>query len=203
VTDSETAIIFDLGNVILPFDPLRPCGVLGERAGIGALDACQIIYRNNLERQFEQGKLDGEQFTAGVAATLGIDLEPDSFHDLWIDMFVENEAVSEIVRQLKPRHRLVLLSNINPWHWHYVREKFPILTKFDAVVLSYEEGALKPHPAIYRAALEKTGSAERVIFIDDMAINAAGAQVLGITGVHFHSASQLREDLVRLGCRFR
>ena len=136
-----------------------------------------------------------------MADALGIDLEPGSFHDLWVDMFDENEAVSEIVRQLKPHHRLVLLSNINPWHWHYVRERFPILAEFDAVVLSYEEGALKPHPLIYRVALEKAGPVERTIFIDDMEINAAGAQVLGITGVHFRSASQLREDLVRLGCQ--
>ena len=201
MTNSDTAIIFDLGNVILPFDPLRPGRLLGERAGVSTLEALKIIYRNNLERRFEQGIFDGEQFTSGVADALGIDLEPGSFHDLWIDMFDENEAVSEIIRQLKPHHRLVLLSNINPWHWHYVRGKFPILAEFDAVVLSYEVGVLKPHPLIYRVALEKIGPAEQVIFIDDMAINAVGAQVLGITGVHFRSAVQLREELVRLGCR--
>lgn len=202
MTDSNTAIIFDLGNVILPFNPMRPGRVLGERAGISTIEALKIIYRNNLERKFELGKLDGEQFTSKVADALGIDLEPGSFHDLWVDMFDENEAVSKIVRQLKPHHRLVLLSNINPWHWHYARDRFPILSEFDAVVLSYEVGVLKPHPLIYRVALEKAGLAKQVIFIDDMEINAAGAQVLGITGVHFHSAVQLREDLVRLGCRF-
>ena len=201
MTDSETAVIFDLGNVILPFDPLVPCRVLGDRAGMKAVDACQTIYRNNLERWFEQGKLDGDQFTAGVAAALGIDLEIDSFRDLWADMFVEDKAVAGIVRQLKPHHRLVLLSNTNPWHWHYAREKFPVLAEFDTVVLSYEEGVLKPHPAIYRAALEKAGTPDRAIFIDDIAINVAGAQILGISGLLFRSAAQLRQDLTRLGCR--
>jgi putative hydrolase of the HAD superfamily len=201
VSDNKTTVIFDLGNVILPFDPYRPGRVLGERAGISAREALVIIYKNNLERRFEQGLLDGDQFTAGVAAALGIDLEPNGFHDLWCDMFDEDEAVSEIVRQLKPHHRLVLLSNINPWHWEYVHEKWAVLSEFDAVVLSYEVGVLKPHPAIYGAALEKAGSPERAIFIDDMEINAAGAQVLGITGVHFQSASQLREELIRLGCK--
>ena len=201
MTDSETAIIFDLGNVILPFDPLIPCRVLGERAGIDAYDACLTIYRNNLEREFEQGLVDGDQFTAEVSAALGIDLDPHEFHDLWITMFDEDESVAEIVRELKPHHQLVLLSNINPWHWHYARERFPIVSEFDAVVLSYEVGVLKPHPLIYRVALEKAGSPKRAIFIDDMAINAAGAQVLGITGVHFRSAEQLRDELTRLGCQ--
>lgn len=201
MTDANTTVIFDLGNVVLPFDPYRPGQILGERAGVSAREALVTIYKNNLERRFESGRLDGDQFTAGVAAALGIDLSPAEFHDIWCDMFTEDVAVSEVVRELKRHHRLVLLSNINPWHWEYAREKWAVLSEFDAVVLSYEEGVLKPHPAIYRSALEKAGPCDRAIFIDDMEINAAGAQVVGITGVHFQSASQLREELVRLGCK--
>ncbi len=202
MTESGMVLIFDLGNVILPFDPLKPCQVLGDRAGMTAVQAAQTIYRNNLERRFEQGKLDGRQFTAGVAQVLGIDLEHDAFHSLWADMFTEDEEVSEIIRELKPHHRLVLLSNTNPWHWRHARDRFPIVSEFDEVVLSYEEGVLKPHPAIYRVALEKAGCTDSVVFIDDIEINVTGAQVLGISGVLFRSAVQLRKDLTQLGCLF-
>lgn len=200
MTASDIVVIFDLGNVVLPFNPLKPCAVLGERAGMSDSDACQTIYRNNLERRFEQGLLDGDRFTAGVAEALGIGLDPNEFHDLWVDMFVEDEAVSAIVRELKPHHKLILLSNTNPWHWEHAHAKFPVLSEFDAAVASFEVGVLKPHPLVYRAALEKAGSPERAIFIDDIATNAAGAQVLGITGVHFKSAEQLRGELLKLEC---
>jgi len=68
-------------------------------------------------------------------------------------------------------------------------------------VLSYEVGQLKPHPAIYRAALELAGKCERAIFIDDIKVNTDAAQVFGIRGIHFQSAEQLKRDLLTLGCR--
>ena len=189
-----------MGNVILPFDPLKPCRVLAERCRLTPGRVAQFIYGNNLERWFEQGRIDGHQFTRRVSEVLDLELDHDEFHDLWVDMFTENREVSRIVRELKPNHRLILLSNTNPWHWEYARERFTVVSEFDDRVLSYEEGVLKPHPAIYRAALEKTDRSAPVIFIDDVETNVAGAGILGITGLVFCSATQLRQDLTRMGC---
>lgn len=200
--DVLTTVIFDLGNVVLPFDPLKPCAVLGQKTGRTPVETARLIYQENLERWFEQGKIDGDQFTMGVSRVLGLELNPNEFHKLWADMFTENEDVSALVRRLKPNHRLILLSNTNPWHWRYAREHFPIVSEFSDQVLSYEVGALKPHPAIYRAALEKAGAALRIIFIDDIMTNVDAARLMGMRGIHFQSAEQLKRELATLGCRF-
>lgn len=200
--DVLTTVIFDLGNVVLPFDPLKPCAVLGQKTGRTPVETARLIYQENLERWFEQGKIDGDQFTMGVSRVLGLELNPNEFHKLWADMFTENEDVSALVRRLKPNHRLILLSNTNPWHWRYAREHFPIVSEFSDQVLSYEVGALKPHPAIYRAALEKAGAAHRIIFIDDIMTNVDAARLMGMRGIHFQSAEQLKRELATLGCRF-
>ncbi|MGZ4151175.1 MAG: HAD family hydrolase [Actinomycetota bacterium] len=51
----------------------------------------------------------------------------------------------------------------------------------DAVVLSFEVGALKPSPDIYRAALERIGGdPARATFIDDQAAYLDGAAELGM-----------------------
>jgi len=194
-------IIFDMGNVILPFDPLKPCVVLGDRFGKTADEVADMIYRNNLERWFEQGIIDGDEFTQNVSAALQTELSTHEFHDLWADMFTEDAEVSRLVRQLKPHHHLILLSNTNPWHWHYALEHFPIISEFQDRVLSYEVGVLKPHPAIYRAVLEKADPRERAVFIDDIEINVAAARIMGISGIHFQSARQLKQELLALGCR--
>ena len=196
-----TTVIFDLGDVILPFDPLKPCAVLGGRIGKTASEAAHLIYHNNLERWFEQGIIDADRFTHDVSSVLQIELSISEFHDLWVDMFAENTEVSQLVRRLKSHHNLTLLSNTNPWHWHYALEHFPIISEFRDRVLSYEVGVLKPHPAIYRAALEKTHSGDRVVFIDDIETNVAAARIMGIHGIHFQSAEQLRQELQALGCR--
>ena len=196
----QTTVIFDMGNVILPFDPLKPCVVLGDRVGKTAHEVADMIYHNNLERWFEQGTIDGDGFTRSVSAALQTELSTNEFHDLWSDMFTENAEVSRLVRQLKPHHHLILLSNTNSWHWHYALERFPIIAEFHDRVLSYEVGVLKPHPAIYRAALEKTRSGDRVIFTDDIETNVAAARIMGIHGIHFQSAEQLKQELLALGC---
>lgn len=195
-----TTIIFDLGNVILPFDPLKPCAILAGMSGKTTSEVIHLIYDNNLERRFEQGRIDGDQFTEGVSEVLGIELTTIEFHDLWADMFTENRDVSAIVRQLLAQHYLILLSNTNPWHWRHALKHFPIVSEFRERILSYEVGALKPHPIIYRTALEKVGQAERVIFIDDIEINVDAARIMGMRGIHFRSADQLRRELATLGC---
>ena len=89
VTPKPT-IIFDVGNVILPFDPLRLCRVLAQHADRTAEEVYELIYKSDLERRFEEGKIDGRQFTDGVAEVLGVSLEYDWFRNLWSDMFTEN-----------------------------------------------------------------------------------------------------------------
>ncbi len=200
MSPATATLIFDLGNVILPFDPLKPCAILGERIGKSAVEVAHLIYENNLERRFEQGLIDGDQFTEAVSQALGIKLTTREFHDLWADMFTENRDVSDLIRRLKPHHPLIILSNTNIWHWEFARQKFPILAEFEKCVLSYEVGQLKPHPAIYRAAWEKAGQVERVIFIDDIAVNVDAARMMGIRGIQFNSAEQLQRELLTLGC---
>jgi HAD superfamily hydrolase (TIGR01509 family) len=165
------------------------------------LEVAHAIYDNNLERAFEQGRLDGRQFTEGVSKVLGINLDHDWWHDTWADMFTEDVEVSAMIRQLLPYHRITILSNTNIWHWRHAMETFPIVGEVHGRVMSYEEGVLKPHPAIYRAALEKADRSGPVVFIDDVENNVDGARVLGMTGIHFKSAEQLRGALVALGCR--
>jgi len=97
---ADTTIIFDLGNVILPFDPYKPCAILGERIGKSSAEVAHLIYHNNLERKFEQGLIDGDRFTELVSDALGVKLAKSEFHDLWVDIFTENQDVSELIRRL-------------------------------------------------------------------------------------------------------
>jgi glucose-1-phosphatase len=192
-------IIFDLGNVILPFDPLIPCRVLGEMTGRTAEETRDLIYGNNLEREFEEGKLDGYEFTDGVSRVLGIELDYYQFRELWADMFTENTDTSALIRRLRPHHPLILLSNTNEWHWAFARETFPIVREFETTVLSYEVGVLKPHPDIYRAALSRVNRGDTAVFIDDVEHNVIGARRMGIPGILFQSATQVEAELRKMG----
>ncbi|MCR5840744.1 MAG: HAD-IA family hydrolase, partial [Bacteroidales bacterium] len=52
---------------------------------------------------------------------------------------------------------------------------------------------MKPDPALYRILLDRYGlRGEECIFIDDNPRNAAGGESLGIRGIVFRDAEQLR-----------
>jgi putative hydrolase of the HAD superfamily len=194
-------IIFDLGNVILPFDPLVPCEALSDRCGFAPEDVLHLIYSHNLEREFEEGKLDGDQFTRGVARVLGIELDIDWFRRLWADMFTENQETSALIRRLRPHQPLILLSNTNAWHFEHARSRYPIVREFEKYVVSYEVGALKPRPEIYYAVLRLVDTPGPVVFIDDISANVEGARACGLVGIQFQSAQQVERELRALGAR--
>ncbi|WP_447410714.1 HAD-IA family hydrolase, partial [Clostridium perfringens] len=59
---------------------------------------------------------------------------------------------------------------------------------------------VKPDPAIYRLALDRFGlEAAETVFIDDNAANIAGAQSVGLIGLHFTGEPTLRRELETLG----
>ncbi len=97
---------------------------------------------------------------------------------------------------MKPNYRLVLLSNTNAIHFEMIRANYPLLRHFDAFVLSYEVGAMKPSPVIYRKAVEAAGCRpEECFFTDDIAEYIEGAGKVGIDAVQFESSAQIEREL--------
>lgn len=80
------------------------------------------------------------------------------------------------------------------------RARYGFLSWFDGIVVSGEEGMIKPDPRIFRVLLERYRIApEEAVFIDDNPANATAAQALGIHGIHFRSPELLRRELETLG----
>jgi len=64
------------------------------------------------------------------------------------------------------------------------------------MVISAEEHCIKPSPSIYQILLERFGlNASDCVFIDDRQPNVDGADAVGMTGILFTRAQDLREKL--------
>lgn len=95
------------------------------------------------------------------------------------------------------------LTNWSHETFHIAFEKFPELTKYlqDTIVSGIEK-MHKPNADIYELALSRFGiSAEESVFVDDTLRNVEGAQAVGMAGIHFQSAEQVRSELQALGVR--
>ena len=80
------------------------------------------------------------------------------------------------------------------------RQRFGILRRFFDIVVSGDEGLVKPHREIFELACTRASiTPDQGVFIDDSPANVAGAQAVGLTGVRFTDADALRAELVSLG----
>ena len=93
-------------------------------------------------------------------------------------------------------HRLLALTNWSHETFPVALSRYEFLHWFEGIVVSGEEKTRKPFADIYGILLDRYGvSPEDAVFIDDSLKNVEGAEVVGINGIHFQSAAELRETL--------
>lgn len=107
----------------------------------------------------------------------------------------------ELVERLDAaRVPLFAITNFGHEFWEGFRPTQPIFDRFRGIIVSGTEKLMKPDPAIYRLALERFGiDPAGALFIDDVAVNVAGAESVGIAGHRFVDAETLARDLVAQG----
>ena len=117
----------------------------------------------------------------------------------WKDLIIPNPDTIALIRELKSRYRVALLSNAMSGYLHFALDKCGIADLFDFVIVSAEVKLVKPDPAIFRLALERAGVvAKDALMIDDVEKNLDGAKAVGIDGYLFREAKGLKEALALL-----
>jgi glucose-1-phosphatase len=195
------AILFDLGNVIIPFDLKPAFERLAGLCGCSVEEARARIRASRLVEPFEKGQIEAEPFARELCSALNWKIGYPEFCEWWSSVFFETPLVPEaMLADLGARHRLIAVSNTNPIHFATLREGYPLLQHFGGYVLSYEVGAAKPEPKIYQAAIARAGcKPEECFFTDDLAVNVEAARLHGMDAVQFVSAEQLEQELLARG----
>lgn len=92
--------------------------------------------------------------------------------------------------------RLWGLTNFTAKFVHAAHRKFPWLGLLRDTVISSEERVHKPDPEMYRRAIDRFGvNPATTAFVDDKARNADAASVVGLNGIQFINAAQIRAYL--------
>lgn len=193
------AIISDLGNVLLHFDH----GIIGRRLTeqfpSAPRDAETVAAFWRLVHAFETGQSGIEDFFAQMAGLLNLTeaLDEAKFSELWGDIFWLNTELVHVLEQLHDSVTLVLLSNTNPLHIAFAKQRFPELFRlFDHTIYSYETGFGKPDTRMYLHALEVAGvTADEALYFDDIAAYTDAASELGIHAYQYVSLSSLMDVL--------
>ncbi len=196
---SLDAVILDLGNVFAFHDNTKLFSEMA-RAFHTTPEAMKERLDAGLWDRVNRGQLPGDSLRQELVQRLGVEVSPTDWFDVWNCHFTINEEMAAMTQFLVGQVKLVLLSNTHDQHVAYLRPKLPVLEQFDALVLSYEVGAIKPEKAIYEKALAAAGTAPwKTAFFDDVQKYAIAATQVGMHGRVFTDVTQFTEDLGKLG----
>jgi epoxide hydrolase-like predicted phosphatase len=129
-----------------------------------------------------------------------------SYEDLWLLVCAESKqldpATYAILSGLKAsgKYKIATLNNESRELNGYRLDAFDLRRQFDYFICSGYVREMKPHPDIYRAAIEISGlPPSTAVFIDDKPENCRVAATFGINPILFQSPAQLIRDLAALG----
>lgn len=200
--------VFDLGNVILPFEHRQIAHKLHEVSRVAGRFSPDEIFRymfdmeNGLINPYEEGLMSSTDFFIRLKERYKLEIDFEEFKEIWNPIFREDREVNDTIFYLKNKgYPLFLLSNTNELHFTYITELCPIVHSMDEWILSFEVGAKKPKQRIYDEIFKRT-DVERgdVLYIDDIKRYVEAAQGFGMQGVVFKNVDDLwkviKENLI-------
>ena len=192
-------ILFDMGNVLVRFDPalfLRRLGLEGEDAAL----LNREVFRSVEWVRLDRGGIGDDEALAAMRTRLPERLWPaaEELVCRWDRPYNPVEGMPELVRDLSDAgYGLYLLTNASRRHRTYW-PRFPVAAYFgDRIMLSADWHILKPDPAFFEKAFSLLGLDRReCLFIDDFPLNAEAALGVGLDALVFHGdAALLRRQL--------
>lgn len=191
-------IIFDIGNVLIKFDPLAYLVQEYED-----FETVMILYREVFQSEewalLDEGLLDEDEAVRRVSDRIPEHGEiVEKLIKTWEYFLIDDIKPSIYFLKLfkEKGYKLYALSNYPQRGFLYTEENYDFFKLFDGKVISYEVKKLKPDFGIYNSLLEKYSlRPEECIFIDDSYPNIEAARALGMNAVHFRQTSQFLEVL--------
>jgi len=191
-------IVFDMGGVLYRFEPDLP---YREYPGEDGKILYNAIFGSPDWRRQDLGEISEDEMISLASARV-----PERLHLAverlvhWYELTGPVPRMAELVQELSEKgYALYLLSNVG-FAFHNFRGLIPAICYFKGEFISAEHGLLKPDPEIFRKFMTTFDlRAEECLFIDDMASNIEGAHSVGMEGIVFENADQLRDKLEDIG----
>jgi 2-haloacid dehalogenase len=197
----RTIAIFDIGGVLIEWNPRHLYRKLFEDE-----QAMEDFLASVCTTEWNARQDAGRTFEEATRALMPLHADKRPLIDAWRSRFDEMipgaipgsvDVLAELRRRGVP---LYAISNFSAETFPSQRRRFGFFDWFDDIVVSGEVGVIKPDARIFRILLDRHRiEPAQAVFVDDVEANVAAARALGIHGILFRSAEDLRDDLAACG----
>ena len=198
-----SVIVFDLGNVLIPFDYHIVIGKL-EKIETGLGNKFGKLYSENyhVHRKHEKGEMSTDEFLSTMLKWVDKKVKKEEFCRIYSSLFSVNEKMVELLPKLKENYKLVLLSNTNSIHQKYGWKDYEFIKIFDKLILSHEVGSVKPEDGIYKAVEDYTNvPVNELFYTDDIEEYVNVAKQRGWDAVHFVGYDEYISEMKKRGIK--
>jgi epoxide hydrolase-like predicted phosphatase len=196
MTQAVKNVIFDIGNVVLEWQPEHILRSVFSVSNMEAMMAKTFLSRE--WQAYDQGMLSTKELKEQMA--LNVDCSITAIEALLQNVAIALRPIPEMIAligQLKELgYNVYALSNMPSSIFQSLFEEHKFWHLFDDIIISSQVKLAKPDPEIYQFLLDKHSlAATDCIFLDDNKINVAVAKSLGIHGIKVINFQQAIDDL--------
>ena len=180
-------IFFDLFGVILGIDQSVVVQYLSKLTNTPYLQTREITLGEPYMR-FERGEIKFKEYVEDITALLpnGDRINADRLRDVWMNSKVGEMPGVSLLDKLQKKYEVWVISNTTEAHINSLKSQFVFLNSFNGIITSERAGTHKPHPNIFKFALEEANTdVTSSLFIDDSYGNVKSAENLGIVSHHY------------------
>ncbi len=197
MTDQIKNIIFDVGQVLIKYQPLKNLEKALQDKSL-ARDVYAKTFGSQDWLKLDRGLVTREELITELGQKYP-ELEniiSESIQN-WPEFLEPVPENARLLEKLSEKnYHLYYLSNFPREGFKDTQELFPYLKIFEEGVISGETGYVKPESGIYRALMEKIDLEPAVsLFIDDRQENLTAAEKFGFKTVHYTVETNLRNKL--------
>lgn len=205
VTDHRKpeVLLFDLGNVLFPFDwapAIEGFAQILDRPAIELTSAFRHADYAILFYEFGTGRISAERFVRKLNEHLECNLSMETIANIWCSIFREDRKMTALVFRLARRYRTFIVSDTDAFHWNYLDEIHGLEERITGAILSFRYGNMKADPGAFAKIIrDYRFNPKQTWFIDDLEKNIKAANNAGLNTILHTSYEATLQSLKKQG----